>query len=305
MARDVSQVKPFAFVAGRRERAHASKTGKSLKDVCSGQECEAQRMSNENSSPHATASISDVPDSKLAAYQLAEVSRTSTESPASLTSQDQDIIDCHAEATVGSVSDDHNAGIDRENRLGGAMSCTVAAEFDTLHQQAEVGQLVESKDASVPAPDIAKVKAWWLREVMELEEVASVPSVEAYASLPALDASLLIALEHSATAVGSEEADDVADEKTIRSLEQGVPGPIAELERVEQHPPVTSDPRDPPSVSGASPVSPLNIDETGTIPPLHEGPRTDPSDLADEVTKYVSEGKKNKESKKNKRKRET
>ena len=248
-------------------------------------------MSNENSSPPATASISDVPDSKLAACQLEEVSRTSTESSASLTSQDQDIIDCHAEATVGSASEDHDAGIDREGGLDGEMSCTVAAEFDTLHRQAVIGQPVESKDASVPVPDIAKVKAWWLREVMELEEVVSVPSVEAYASLPALDASLLIALEHSATAVGSEEADDVADEKTIRSLEQGVPGPIAELERVEQHPPVNSEPDDRPSFSVPPAVSPLNIDETGTILPLHEGPRADPSVLADEVTKYVSGGK--------------
>ena len=258
-------------------------------------------MSDENSSPSATASISADADSELATYQSEALSYTSTESLASLTSQDRDIIDCHAEATVESVGENRDVDIDREGGLDGEMSCTVAAEFDTLHQQAEVGQPVESKDASVPAPDIAKVKAGWLKEVMELEEVAGVSSVEAYASLPALDASLLIALKHSAIAVGSEEA--VASEAQVESVvaQESAAAP----ERTEQHPPVNSNPQNPPSVSVPAPVSSLNIDVMGTTPSRHKEPSTDPSKLADAVNEHASGGKKNKESRKNKRKRET
>ena len=59
-------------------------------------------MSDEDSSPSATASISEDADSELAAYQSEAALYMSTESPASLISQDQDTIDFYAEATVES-----------------------------------------------------------------------------------------------------------------------------------------------------------------------------------------------------------
>ena len=259
-------------------------------------------MSDENSSPSATASISADADSELETHQSEALSYTSAESLASLTSQDRDIIDCHAEATVESVGEHRDADIDREGGLEVAMSCTVAAEFDTLHRKAEVGQLVESKDASVPAPDIDKVKAGWLKEVMELEEVVDVSSVEASASLPALEASFLIALKHSAIAVGSEES--VASEPEMEEI-AAASEPAAAPERTEQHTPVNSSPQNPPSFSVAPPISPVNIDVRGTTPSRDREPSTDPSKLADAVNEHASEGKKNKESRKNKRKRET
>ena len=171
------------------------------------------------------------------------------------------------------------------------MPCIVAAEFDTLYGEIEVGHAVASKDAavglfdaSVTAPDF---------EVGMLEE--GVMGLD-------LEASSLVALEYTDITIHYGGSDDLDEEITVADLLRLLPASVvapervpqgspATPERVEQHSPVNSGPDDRPSFSVPLPVSPLNIDETGTIPPLHEGPRTDPSDLANEVTKYVDGGK--------------